>query len=57
MTATAQESTDGFVWSTCDGANAQKALTSDNTEYSVVAPISKRYFRLKLTLGGTDPIG
>lgn len=44
-----------MVWTTCTGGAATDPGT--NTEAQVVATLKKRWFRVKVTLGGTDPIG
>ena len=53
---TFQESTDQNSWSTCAGTTADSDPTAD-TEVQYTATLNKRWFRIKVTLGGTDPIG
>ena len=52
-----EESTDGFVWATCGGTNVSAYDPGANTEGPITASLSRRYFRLKITLGGTNPVG
>jgi hypothetical protein len=52
---TCQESTDQTNWTTCAGSGA----TSNNTpgaEIQIEATLKKRWFRVKVTLGGSSPV-
>lgn len=52
---TCEESTDGFVWTTCSGSTANTDPGS-NTEVAISPTFSRRLFRVKVTLGGTNPV-
>lgn len=50
-----QESTDQVTWSACAISPSGTDPGADSeTQYEVT--LTKRWFRLKLTLGGTDPV-
>ena len=52
---TFQESTDQVTWSTCSGTSAGSDPGAE-TEAQYTATLKKRWFRVKVDLGGTDPI-
>ena len=52
---TCKESTDQVTWSTCAGTNVSSYDPGQETEGQVTATIKKRWFRLEIVLGGTDP--
>jgi hypothetical protein len=52
---TFQESSDQVTWSTCAGTNVNAYDPGVDTEGQAVATLSKRWLRLKVNLGGTDP--
>jgi hypothetical protein len=49
-----EESTDQVVWSACTVAPSQPDPTTTETQY--VVELRKRWFRVRVTLGGTDPV-
>lgn len=51
---TFQESTDQVNWSTCSGTTANDDPGS-GTEKQYTPTLKKRWFRVKVTLAGTDP--
>jgi hypothetical protein len=52
---TLEESTDQQSWSTCTGTTANYDPGS-GTEGQQTATLKKRWFRIKVTLGGTGPV-
>jgi len=52
---TLEESTDQQTWSTCAGTTAGYDPTS-GVEGQQTATLKKRWFRVKVTLGGTSPV-
>ena len=52
---TFEESTDQSSWTVCTGATADSDPGS-GVEDQYTATLTKRWFRIKTTLGGTDPI-
>jgi len=50
-----EESTDQVVWTTC--TNGSGGDPGTNTEAQYTPDLNKRYFRIKVVLGGTDPAG
>ena len=52
-TVTFEESTDGTSWSTCTGATPGDPGLETETPYA--PELNKRWFRIKITLTGTDP--
>jgi len=55
--ATLQESTDQQSWSDCSGTNTSAYDPGASTEGQMTATLKKRWFRIKVTLGGTAPVG
>jgi len=56
MTVLLEESSDQVTWFTCSGGSTP-ALVEDD-EVQRVATLNKRWFRIKVTLGGTSsPVG
>jgi len=53
---TFQESTDQVTWATCSGTSAD-ADPGASTEVQYTATLKRRWFRVKVTLGGTNPAG
>jgi hypothetical protein len=53
--ATFEESTDQLSWSTC--TNGTGGDPGQETEAQYAPELNKRWFRIKVTLGGTDPAG
>jgi len=51
---TFQESTDQINWTTCSGTTANSDPGQD-TEVQYTATLTKRWFRIKVTIGGTSP--
>ena len=51
---TFEESTDQSTWTTCGGTTAMSDPGAV-TEAQYTAVLTKRWFRVSLTLGGTDP--
>jgi hypothetical protein len=51
---TFQESTDQVNWTTCGGTTAASDPGA-STEAQYTATLTKRWFRVKVTLGGTNP--
>ena len=51
---TFQESTDQLTWTTCAGTTAASDPGAE-TEAQYTATLTKRWFRVALTLAGTDP--
>ncbi len=51
---TAQESTDQNSWSTCTGGGPTAVGAS--TEVQMSATLTRRWFRLKITIAGSDPV-
>jgi hypothetical protein len=49
-----EESTDQVTWTACSVSPSQPDPTSTETQYSVT--LKKRWFRVKVTLGGTAPV-
>lgn len=50
---TFEESTDGVTWSICTGATPGDPGLDTETQYQ--PSLNKRWFRVKITLGGTNP--
>jgi hypothetical protein len=48
-----EESTDGVTWSTCTGGSGGDP--GENTETQYTPSCNKRWFRIKVTLAGTNP--
>lgn len=55
FSVTFEESTDQNTWTTC--ANGTGGDPGADTEAQYNPSLSKRWFRIKLTLGGTEPAG
>jgi hypothetical protein len=55
FTVTCQESTDQETWSTCTGTNCSAYDPGELLEGQVSATLKKRWFRVKVTLTGSDP--
>ena len=53
---TFEESTDQTNWTTCNGITPPLDPGAD-TEAQYQPELNKRWFRIKVTLGGTDPSG
>jgi hypothetical protein len=53
---TFQESSDQDTWSTCGGVSANQD-PGQETEAQYTPDLLKRWFRIKVTLGGTGPAG
>ncbi len=51
--ATAEESTDQVTWTTCAGTNCFEFDPGPFTEGQVTATLKKRWFRLRVELGGS----
>jgi len=51
---TCEESTDQDTWSDCAGTNTVSYDPTQETEGQVSATLKKRWFRLRIVLGGTD---
>lgn len=49
-----EESTDQVSWVACTVSPSQPDPTSTETQYTVT--LKRRWFRVKVTLGGTDPV-
>ena len=54
---TCQESSDQVNWTTCAGTNVSSYDPGEETEAQASATLAKRWFRLRIVLGGTTPIG
>ena len=52
---TCQESSDGVTWATCADSTADTDPGA-NTEVALAPTFSRRFFRIKITLGGTSPV-
>ena len=53
---TFQESADGYNWTNCAGVGPGVDPGQDQ-ELQYTATLAKQWFRVKVTLGGTSPIG
>lgn len=52
-----EESTDQVVWSACDTSPSPSGTPpAANTEIQYVSTLKKRWFRVKITLGGGNPV-
>jgi len=49
-----QESTDQETWSTC--TNGSGGDPGEDTEAQYTPELKKRWFRIKIVMGGTDPV-
>lgn len=50
-----EESTDQNVWTVCGGTSADTAVL-ENVEKQFVPTLSKRWFRVRVTVTGTNPV-
>lgn len=50
-----EESTDQNTWTTCAGTTADTAVL-ENVEKQFVPTLSKRWFRVRVTVAGTNPV-
>lgn len=50
-----EESTDQNVWTICDGTTANTAV-SENVEKQFLPVLTKRWFRVRVVLEGTNPV-
>ena len=55
FTVSAEESTDQEVWTACSGTNCTNYDPGQEAEGQVSATVKKRWFRIRVTLGGGDP--
>jgi len=53
---TCEESSDQVNWTTCAGTNVNGVDPGVEGELQATATLTKRWFRLRIVLGGTDPI-
>ena len=51
-----EESTDQTSWSTCAGTGGSGQDPGAATEAQYTATLAKRWFRVRVSLGGTDPV-
>jgi len=54
FTVSFEESTDQDNWSACSGGTATAVTPSIETQFTPT--ITRRWFRIKVTLGGTNPV-
>jgi hypothetical protein len=54
---TFQESTDQVNWTTCAGTNVNGYDPGEETEGQSSVTFTKKWFRVKVVLGGTSPAG
>lgn len=54
FTASCEESVDQVNWTAC--ANGSTGSMGQSSEVQVTATITKRWFRLKIVMGGTNPV-
>jgi hypothetical protein len=52
---TFEESSDQVNWTTCGGTNVSAYDPGENTEGQASATLNKRWFRVKVVIGGTLP--
>jgi hypothetical protein len=50
------ESTDQETWTACAGTNVTNFDPTEEDEGQVNATVTKRWFRIEITLGGTSPM-
>jgi hypothetical protein len=55
FTLTFEESSDQVTWATCGGTNVSGYDPGEETEGQANATLVKRWFRVKVILGGTTP--
>jgi len=55
FTVVFQESTDQLTWTTCNNGTGGDPGSGSEAQYT--PELNKRWFRIKVTLGGTDPVG